>query len=161
MTQTVTEAPAAAQDALPDTYAIALGFLATAPTREDKAQVLDQMAAIASTAARALTGHGTADTSTDPLAWHETASMLLQLSAALRGHRLTTDEVHDDDYLVRGPWKNLSCALSATEFALAFGELDAYYTRQLGDSRGRQWFALLKLREAGRAAILNWPAQRG
>jgi hypothetical protein len=160
MTQTVTDAPGTAQDALPDTYARALGFLATAPTREDKAQVLDQMAAIASAAAGTFTGHGTADSPTDPLAWHETASMLLQLSAALRGHRLGTDESADDDRRSRALWKNLSCALSRAEFALAFGELDAYYGRQLGDSDGRRRFALLRLREAGQAVVDGWPGSR-
>jgi hypothetical protein len=147
-------------DALPRSYFLALAGLAAAPTREEKAQVLDEMAAAASDAAGAFTGRGEADSPTDPLAWHETASMLLQLSAALRGHRLSTDEPDDDDRRARTFWKNLSCALSAAEFALALGELEAYYGQRLGSADARRRLALRQLHEAGQAVAAGWPAPR-
>jgi hypothetical protein len=173
------------QDTVPPDYTEALARLAGVLTREAMAQRIDALAAVASQTAGALKGRGAPYSSTDPLAWYETATMLVQLAAALRGHRIDTDEISDHDYYAEDYWKDLACAVTAPEFAVAFQSLTGYFAKKLdgydetakekkGDAEAdvnaaaepagavtaRRRFALRMLTEVGNAVAAAWPAPR-
>src|SRR4051794_25761768 len=91
MTMTSTYAPVTGQDDVPAEYAAALAELARTTSREGMAAVLDQMAQLAGQAGGDYWGLVTPYSPSAPLAWHERATLLVQLAAVLRGHRLDTD----------------------------------------------------------------------
>jgi hypothetical protein len=172
MSSPTIDAPRTSTDELPADYAAILAELTAASTRETLAQAVDRLAAAAGTAAAAFKGRGVANSPTDPLAWHETAAMLLHLAAALRGYRLDVEEFSDRDYYSEDYWKDLMAAGSAAEFAAAFHALKAHFTKELdGDEEddkrpsaedtARRRFALDRMSEAGAAVVAGWaPARR-
>jgi hypothetical protein len=115
----------------PEAYASSLALLPGTRTREERAAVLDAMADQAGHIARLVFGTGTEDSDSDPLAWHETATLLRRLAAAQRGLVLTVEHFDDQDW--SQPWEDLANAATAAEHAAAFAAVKAQLTGACDD----------------------------
>ena len=114
--------------------------LTAARSHEGRAQVLDALAAQASQTASGFFGSGTGYAPSDPLAWTETATQLLRLSAAERGlilmpadpedldDREDRDDPEDRD-LVQ-PWMDLAGASTPGAYETAFAVIKDQLARQ-------------------------------
>lgn len=168
-------APALAAAVEPAAYREALALLRNTQTGEERALLLEAMAAAAGRAAAAARGAVPADSADSTLAWEMTAVLLRQMAAAQRGCALYPVGDWDDE---RGntadEWEDVARARTADEFTAAFavlhGELIDRLARQ---DRGERVIAtdvdpgdpaapaLARLAEAARAlAEAAWESAR-
>jgi hypothetical protein len=166
-------------------YAGALARLAVTRTRAARAAILDEMASLAGEAATAYQGGPQGEnTLADPIAWHETASLLTQLAASQRGFYLDPDADLFDTDGFECLWKDVMHAATAAEFAAAFSGLAAEMTEDLdaddkqpengktadgavqspagelpGAVTARRRIGLTRLREAAAAVTTAWETQ--
>ncbi len=110
----------------PESYERSCARLPETVTREGRAAILDVMADQAGGIAALLRGNGIPDSDSDPLAWHETATLLRRLAAAERGLVLTVPAWDDEDDI--RPWDDLANATTATEHAAACAAVLATFT---------------------------------
>jgi hypothetical protein len=99
-------------------YAQLLAILTAASNREERAGLLDAMAAHAGQTAAGYSGRGVQDDASDPLAWTETATLLTRLAAAERGFILQPADPEDRD--PSRPWADLAIAGTPGEYEAAF-----------------------------------------
>ncbi len=112
-------------------YAQLLAGLAAACSREERAGLLDAMAAHADQTATGFFGSGAEDAASDSLGWAETATQLTRLAAAERGLILQPADPEDRDP-IRG-WADLATASTPAEYEAAFAVIRRQLDGQVRD----------------------------
>jgi hypothetical protein len=112
-------------------YAQSPAGLAVAASRQERAGILDAMAAQASRAVAGFFGRGVPDAPSNPLGWTETATQLTRLAAAERGLILMAADPEDRD--PSRPWADLATARTPGEYETAFAAARKQLAGQVRD----------------------------